>query len=592
MAGNRVNYNKKKNISVRGRNQSVANTPPFDKPAQSHREKTAKIKNKKVSRNSVRKSNKKFRIIPLALLITLVMSLSVGCYALWHYGQKDNDPLPTDTTKAAATAEIPRDKSLHAVIYYGSDRLKGTEETITMPLPAVSRNHLMVAPLVSLAQALNLTVASDASTGEISVTDGDNTIAFTVNSKIARCNGINREMDNAAYLENDHLMVPVSFLAKHFGFAVEYTPASGRADIYVSDENNHAPTVKLTTTKEVYAPGELVDFQTVTADEDEKDEVVDMKWQNHQERYFEAGTYEVSLSVKDSRGKWSEPVTVSVKVEGTSYEGANKIPVLMYHFLAANDSDCAPGGKYHGNAMIMPVSQFRQQMEYLKNNGFKTLTVSELMTYERYGQLPPSKSVVVIFDDGYENNYTLGFPVLKELGLKANMAPVIYSSQLKSETGLDETADLPRYTFAMMKEMYQSGLVEIGSHTYHGHGPSKSYQSRNEFFMAEPASSVITGTLETEDQYCERVLNDCWRGRALLREQVGEEHPYYVYPYGKCSKELAGAVEIAGYSCAFIIKGKYMTADSPRYSIHRLGISPTTSIEQFARIVNGDYPSP
>jgi hypothetical protein len=59
---------------------------------------------------------------------------------------------------------------------------------------------------------------------------------------------------------------------------------------------------------------------------------------------------------------------------------------------------------------------FEQQMKYLKDNGYSTITFNTLVHYVKDGTPIPEKSVVLTFDDGWKNQYTYGVPVLKKYG--------------------------------------------------------------------------------------------------------------------------------------------------------------------------------
>lgn len=92
----------------------------------------------------------------------------------------------------------------------------------------------------------------------------------------------------------------------------------------------------------------------------------------------------------------------------------NGIPVLMYHAL--EDAAHPAGAKDAGEQRyVLQVSQFREQMEYLHREGYKTFLLEELQALEEW----PDKAVVLTFDDGHESNFTLALPILQEYGFKA-----------------------------------------------------------------------------------------------------------------------------------------------------------------------------
>lgn len=84
------------------------------------------------------------------------------------------------------------------------------------------------------------------------------------------------------------------------------------------------------------------------------------------------------------------------------------------------------------------------------------------------GEALPEKPVVITFDDGYQSNYEYAYPILKKYGMKATIF-VIGSSVGKDEykdTGLPM---LPHFGVSEAREMENSGLISIQSHTYDLH---------------------------------------------------------------------------------------------------------------------------
>jgi len=90
------------------------------------------------------------------------------------------------------------------------------------------------------------------------------------------------------------------------------------------------------------------------------------------------------------------------------------IPVLMYHAL--EDVDHPAGAKDPGEQRyVLQVNQFREQMEYLYREGYRTFLFDELQGLAEW----PDKAVVLTFDDGHYSNFTLALPILQEHGFKA-----------------------------------------------------------------------------------------------------------------------------------------------------------------------------
>ena len=69
----------------------------------------------------------------------------------------------------------------------------------------------------------------------------------------------------------------------------------------------------------------------------------------------------------------------------------------------------------------MAASTFREQMQYLKANGYRVISLRELVEFTRLERQLPQRSVVLTFDDGYKSFRQHAYPVLKELGFPATL---------------------------------------------------------------------------------------------------------------------------------------------------------------------------
>lgn len=82
------------------------------------------------------------------------------------------------------------------------------------------------------------------------------------------------------------------------------------------------------------------------------------------------------------------------------------VPVLNYHQVEDKD----------GNPLTLYCDQFDQQMAYLAEEGYHTITLDEMMDAAENGTPLPEKPVVITLDDGYVDNYEYAYPILKKYG--------------------------------------------------------------------------------------------------------------------------------------------------------------------------------
>jgi len=124
--------------------------------------------------------------------------------------------------------------------------------------------------------------------------------------------------------------------------------------------------------------------------------------------------------------------------------------VLMYHSISANG---------HRDALTVPVEVLEEQFRYLREEGYSSILLSELISYHDQGKPLPSNPVLISFDDGFKDNYELAYPLAKKYGLKINLFLVpsfIWKGRYQEKPCL-QPEDL---------EAMDPDLVEVGLHSY------------------------------------------------------------------------------------------------------------------------------
>lgn len=148
-------------------------------------------------------------------------------------------------------------------------------------------------------------------------------------------------------------------------------------------------------------------------------------------------------------------------------QGVN-VPVLMYHAV----SDDIWGGA----ELFVSPSDMEAQLAYIVDNGYDAIWFEDLSHIEDY-----DKPVILTFDDGYEDNYTELFPLLKKYGVKATIFVIAKSPSNEQHMATEQ----------QIREMSTSGLVSIQSHTYsHAYLDELDYE-RTEYELAQ-SKKIIT----------------------------------------------------------------------------------------------------
>ncbi|MBC8536575.1 polysaccharide deacetylase family protein [Feifania hominis] len=240
-----------------------------------------------------------------------------------------------------------------------------------------------------------------------------------------------------------------------------------------------------------------------------------------------------------------------------------ELPIIMYHHFSENKSRL---GDY-----VLSVDKFESDLKYIRDNGFTTVTVADLIAYVYDGVPLPEKPIMLTFDDGYESNYVYAYPLLKEYGMKGVLSVIgLYADKYTDEP--DHNVNYAHCTWDQLAEMERSGVMEIQSHSYNMHSHDKGR----------------TGTLrcqgESVAQYIEAFRADAELFESRSEQMLGHKPTAYTYPFGDFSKESITVLREMGYKVSFGVYEKlnYITDDPEGlYLLHRFNRPNKYSTEKF-----------
>ena len=249
------------------------------------------------------------------------------------------------------------------------------------------------------------------------------------------------------------------------------------------------------------------------------------------------------------RGLWLV-VALLLSVVGVRAEEGNGVTVLLYHHLL-EEADM------YDNACIISLERFEEHIAYLAENGYRSVTLSELASYLYDGVPIPEKCVMITFDDGYASNYVYAYPVLKAYGFTGVVFPVVYYTDV--EESVFDPDRLNRITWRQIE--LGKDVFEYGSHTYQMH---------------EQIDGVAALLARDEDE----VEWDLRISRALLEDTIA-----FAYPYGSYSQNTVMLLKGLGYKLAFTTQRGKITATSDPYQLCRYGIFNGTTVETLEQIL-------
>lgn len=143
-----------------------------------------------------------------------------------------------------------------------------------------------------------------------------------------------------------------------------------------------------------------------------------------------------------------------------SYQKDKGVPILLYHRIEKQEDI----NNYDVTIAVTP-EEFKEQMKYLKDNNYNTITYDQLYNFMKNGSILPSKPIIISFDDGYYSTYEYAYPILKELGMKAEVAVVTGTKERDKDTVLLKKQKADHFNWKQAIEMEKSGFIDLQSHT-------------------------------------------------------------------------------------------------------------------------------
>lgn len=215
--------------------------------------------------------------------------------------------------------------------------------------------------------------------------------------------------------------------------------------------------------------------------------------------------------------------------------GRARVIVLCYHRLGAPD------------VLTKSVDEFRRDLADLRRR-YECLSLHELCERLRANTPFRRRAVVITFDDGYRDNYTVAAPALRAAGLTATffVATGFIGTDRAFEHDAREGKDYPKLTWDDLRVMEAVGF-EIGSHT------------------------INHANLGHADEAVMR--QEIYESLDALNRELGAHPRAFAFPWGKPGDISTAAVRLAqqaGYYAALSAYGGAVKRGAPRFTLRRV----------------------
>jgi peptidoglycan/xylan/chitin deacetylase (PgdA/CDA1 family) len=231
---------------------------------------------------------------------------------------------------------------------------------------------------------------------------------------------------------------------------------------------------------------------------------------------------------------------------GVTPGGYQIVPILTYHNL----------GEHAKGRLVLAAASFREQMQYLKTNGYRVVSLADFVEFTRLGRQLPQKAVVLTFDDGYRAFKDYAYPVLKDLGFTATL--FIYTDWVGAGRGA--------LTWNDLRALAADGF-DIEAHT-------------------KTHADLRRAHGETEAQYVRRMQAELEQPQALFNRNLGRRSQILAYPYGRWDEGLLPKVKEYGYIAAFSVRRQGNASFVRPLAAHRSQIYSEMTLDDFVKNLN------
>jgi len=243
----------------------------------------------------------------------------------------------------------------------------------------------------------------------------------------------------------------------------------------------------------------------------------------------------------------------------TGWSARYCVPILTYHSSSENLF-----GRVHPYRQInTPLPIFARQMQWLRQNGYRTINLSELLgVFETGSDL--SRKVVLTFDDGYRDFYADAYPVLRRFGFTATV--FLATDRIRDTSVRLEGADY--LTWKEVRELHSEG-ISFGSH------------------------SVTHADLRSLGP--EQIDYELGFSKETIEQQIGASVESFSYPFtlpeedGDFIRYLADSLENMGYSNGVSSTIGRATPEGARFFMPRLSVNSWDDMELLRAKIEGGY---
>jgi peptidoglycan/xylan/chitin deacetylase (PgdA/CDA1 family) len=215
---------------------------------------------------------------------------------------------------------------------------------------------------------------------------------------------------------------------------------------------------------------------------------------------------------------------------------------------------------HKGDMVTVTPDVFEGQMRHLRESGYGTLTIDELVSYIAGETVLKQKAVVVTFDDGWLDNFLYAFPVMDRYKINACIF-VVTDWVNNSTTGPSLSVGVPAHKESKsLIRRGRAGEVILGW----DHIRTMQESGLAEFY-AHSRSHARCANLSAQE-----LLIELGESKRAIENHLGKPCPYLCWPYGEYNDAALKVARDVGYKAIFTTVHGVVNPGSDPFAIKRI----------------------
>ena len=216
------------------------------------------------------------------------------------------------------------------------------------------------------------------------------------------------------------------------------------------------------------------------------------------------------------------------------------LPILTYHNIS-----------YEKGSFFVSPENFAKQMEYINKKGYEVITLDELVVSIKNKKQLKRNKVVITFDDGYKDNFTYAYPILKKFSFPATI--FLVTNFIGKEFKGDGKEFL---SWNEVMAMSKDGIF-FGGHT------------KTHFDLGEVSDEKFT-------------FEEIAGSKKAIEEKTGMQVDYFCYPSGAFNEKTKELVVQAGYKGACTTNRGFAKFNRDVYELKRIKVTNSDTNNPFS----------